>query len=141
MPLSPNFTLRIPVATGNFKDSYNNSGAINDPMIKEVFNIADFISKDEFWSAQVEQIYLNENKEFEFIPRLGDHTILIGKNENLQEKLDKLMIFYKEGLKNTGWDNYNTINVKYEGQIICTRKNILPAHNTELTSIQTNTNH
>ena len=40
----------------------------------------------------------------------------------MKEKLEKLKVFYKEGLTKVGWDKYSVINLKYKGQVVCERK-------------------
>ncbi|MEP7169164.1 MAG: cell division protein FtsQ, partial [Bacteroidota bacterium] len=79
------------------------------------------IANDAFWNAQVEQIYVTEQSEIELIPRVGNHRIILGDASQLDEKFNKLMIFYKQGLNNTGWNNYNTINLKFTNQVVCTK--------------------
>jgi cell division protein FtsQ len=70
----------------------------------------------------VEQIYLNEKGEYELIPRVGAHVVKFGSFENYREKFRNLKAFYKKGLNNVGWNQYLYINLKYDNQIICTKK-------------------
>jgi cell division protein FtsQ len=81
-----------------------------------------FLEKDEFWKAQMEQVLVNDKSELILIPKVGDHQIILGTTEGLEEKLNRLMLFYKEALTKTGWNQYGTINLKYKGQIVCTKK-------------------
>ncbi|MDH6355721.1 cell division protein FtsQ [Dysgonomonas sp. PH5-45] len=111
MPLSPHFTAYLPVATGHITRPFAQ---------KELFQLASFLQEDSFWNAQIEQIVVGANNEIEFIPRVGNQRILFGKIENIDKKLDKLMVFYRKGLNETGWNRYNVINLKYENQVVCT---------------------
>ncbi len=88
----------------------------------EIFKLVRFINKDKFWNAQIQQIDITQSGEIELIPTAGDHRIIFGTLENMEGKFNKLFIFYKEGLSNTGWENYKTVNIKYKHQIICTKK-------------------
>lgn len=90
--------------------------------LNNLFRLAKTINNDKFWKAQISQVFVNENNEIELIPRIGNHTIVFGSTENMDEKLDKLLIFYKKGLNNTGWNNYSTINLKYKNQVVCTKR-------------------
>ena len=56
------------------------------------------------------------------VPRIGNHIIEIGKADNLEKKLAKLEEFYKEGLSKVGWNKYNKINIEFDKQVICTKK-------------------
>lgn len=133
MPVTEKFTSPVVVASGFIFDDYaakslkyavphlSDSTAI--PVLVQVNEIAQFLKGNEFWDAQIEQIYVNEKSEIELIPRVGNHSILLGNTSNLKEKMDNLMIFYKEGAIKTGWNRYSMINLKYKDQVIGTVRN------------------
>jgi cell division protein FtsQ len=91
--------------------------------IEQVYALAKFIEADTFWTANAEQIYVNEQQELELIPRFGDHRILVGDTTAMADKFKRLMVFYRDGLNKTGWNNYNLINLKFKGQVVCTKTN------------------
>jgi cell division protein FtsQ len=67
------------------------------------------------------QVYLEKNGDFILIPIVGKQTILFGSafsDEEVNDKFNRLKIFYKQGIPYEGWDKYNTIIVKYDGQIV-----------------------
>lgn len=111
IPLSSKFTARVVVATGQVDTADND----------RLFRLAQYIDKDEFWKAQFEQIYVNEDGEIELVPKMGNHFILIGEVERLAEKFEKLRIFYDEVIKNVDASDYRVINVKFKDQIVCTK--------------------
>ena len=114
MPLSTNFTSRVLVV----------SGAVNDQLIKEeLFELVKFITNDEFWKSQITQIYVNKNKEYILIPRVGAHKIELGSIENYEQKFQKLSALYSKGFSKKGWNIYTRINLKYKDQVVCTKKN------------------
>jgi len=134
MPLSTKYTSRVLVATGHINEPYAlryqaNMATIEtfqDTVAKSqtlagLYEVAKFISKDEFWKAQIIQIDVNEDQEMELVSRVGSHRILLGKAENLEDKFAKLMVFYKKGLSKTGWNEYSTINLKYKNQVVCSK--------------------
>ncbi len=90
--------------------------------LKGFFEVAKFITTDKFWSAQISQVYMNEEQDLELIPRVGNHKIILGSFENIEQKFEKLLLFYKKGLNNTGWNNYSVINLKYKNQVVCTKR-------------------
>ena len=89
----------------------------------KLINFVKYIEDDSFWRAEVVQIVAvtisNGDLEVELVPRTGDHTVLFGAIEDVEEKFDRLLAFYENGLGNFGWDNYRTISVKYKGQVVC----------------------
>ena len=123
MPLSANYTPRVLVVSGHIPESSRVGGdTLETRVAGDILTLARFINKDEFWKAQIGQVYVNSEKEMELIPRVGDHRILIGTVANLEEKLEKLLIFYRKAMPRVGWDTYKVINLKYENQIVATRR-------------------
>lgn len=134
MPLSDNYTSRVIVANGHIQDKFHasysrdlNQVSTVDSLSKttvldDIYLIAKRLENDEFWGAQIQQIWVDENKELVLIPRVGNHKIVIGDINDLDLKLNKLMIFYKEGLNKTGWNQYSIINLKYKNQVVCTKR-------------------
>lgn len=113
MPVSSRHTPYLPIATGNIKEEF----ACND-----LYTLAQFLQKDKFWNAQIEQIVVAPNEDITFISRVGNHEIILGKIEGYQKKLDKLLTFYQNGLNETGWNKYSVINLKYDKQVVCKKR-------------------
>ena len=112
IPLSTKFTPRVLVAFGNIKNKN----------CADLKILTDFINKDEFWNACVEEVYVDSNSDYQIYTKLGKQNVVIGKiDDELAEKFRKLKIIYAEGLPNVGWNKYKTINLKYKGQIVCTK--------------------
>ena len=111
--LSHNYTEHLLIANGNIQDS-------TDYMT--VLDLAKYISSDSLWNAQIIQVYLKDNKEIELVPRVGNHTILLGDMTNYQEKLRKLYLFYEKGVNQVGWNDYKEINLKFSNQIVCVKR-------------------
>lgn len=135
MPVSDHYTPPVIVANGYIFNTYaemkiQDYAAVQDTatdslaiphMINQVYKLASFIEKDSFWTANTEQIFVNSSQELELIPRIGNHRIIIGDTTNLDDKFARLMVFYKEGLSKTGWNNYSVINLKFRDQVVCTK--------------------
>lgn len=127
MPLSANYTARVLVFSGNFTGSPGNHFhkclAEKDTtlplLFRDMYVLADFIYHHEFWSAQIEQIYVNFRNEFELIPKTGEQVIILGDINNYQQKFKKLITLYKKGFYNIGWNQYKSINLTYKNQIVC----------------------
>lgn len=134
MPLSDQYTARVPVASGYLfqreaegKVHTCSDAALKDSVttlskVAQVFMVAKFVHNDPFWSSQVEQLFMNAAGDIELVPRVGDHTVLLGDASDLEAKFAKLYLFYTEGLSKTGWNKYSTINLKYSGQVVCTKR-------------------
>jgi len=132
---SPDFTPRMLIASGNIVEKYeewskvtvseliNNDTLKTHTMLDDLYTMARFILADEFWSAHVEQIYVNLLGEIELVPKVGDHKIIFGGSDEMAEKFWKLKTFYTEGLNYTGWENYDTLNLKFNNQVVCSKAN------------------
>ncbi|HXH19946.1 MAG TPA: hypothetical protein VNJ07_12785 [Chitinophagales bacterium] len=118
IPASSKFTARVVVATGYIENQ------AHPAVLDELRTLCLFISKEAFWKAQFEQIYVTQSGEFELVPKLGNHIIRLGRANDLEAKFHKLMIFYKEVLKNFDADNYRIVNLKYDKQIVCTKNSL-----------------
>ena len=57
--------------------------------------------------------------EVDLVPRSGDCTIRFGRLEDEERKFEKLMRFYREGLARIGWEEFRTIDLRYDGQVVC----------------------
>jgi len=132
MPVMEGRPARVVIVNGNIRESYspepyylNNDSAAKISVLDEVFAVLGFIEKNAFWKAQIEQIYVNENKEFILVPKVGMHEVLFGTAENVAGKFNKLEQFYRKGLTAQGWRNYKTVDVRYKGQVICKGPEVL----------------
>lgn len=119
MPLSANFTARVLVANGFIDELFaNRVDTLHTALAIELFKAADYIRNDSLWDAQIDQIYVNKDREIELIPRVGNNRILLGDADSLQTKFRNLLVFYKKALPQVGWDAYKTINIKYANQVV-----------------------
>jgi len=120
MPMSPNFTANVLVATGNILEGF--SGRVDTlltPLAADLYKAALFMKKDTLWDAQIEQLYVNEKNDIELIPRVGNQRIILGSADSLETKMNNLLAFYKQAMPMVGWNAYKTINLKYTNQIVC----------------------
>ena len=100
------------IATGDISQTYAR---------KKLAGLVRFIRNDNFWNQQVQQIHIQDNGEVEIVPRVGNHTILLGEASQYKSKLKRMQTFYTEGLNKVGWNKYSTISLKYDNQIVCTK--------------------
>ena len=122
IPISSNFTARVPVSNGEIYDNGLNTGPVESQLLKDLYELSKYIHNDKYLSALVEQVYVNEEKEFEIIPKIENHTIVIGGVDKLDEKFRKLYIFYREGLRNVGRGKYAQVDLRFDNQIVCKKR-------------------
>ena len=123
IPYMPRFSVRAPVLTGNVVEMSNDSTHIQTEELLGAHAIFSIIASDPFWQAQIEQCHVDKNQDYILIPKVGNHTIVVGKPEHLEVKFEKLKLFYNQALSKLGWDEYSEINVSFEGQVVAKRRN------------------
>jgi cell division protein FtsQ len=120
LPLSDQYTPLILLASGNIPSPEQNGEA--NSQLGELFGFCTYLLEHPLWKEQIVQIYVNKSGEYELIPRVGAHHILMGGLEKWEVKLRNLELLYKQGLSQHGWNSYGTINLKYTNQVICTKR-------------------
>ena len=104
----------LAVVTGNVEKSF---------AMRDLYKFGVFLQKNSFWNAQIEQIHVLPGKNIELVPRVGDHLIYLGKMAGFEKKLKRVKAFYERGLNQVGW-NKSRINVEFDNQIICTKREV-----------------
>jgi cell division protein FtsQ len=134
MPLSTRYTAHVVIANGHIHEPFTNHVGENlardrkgeyvssGELLPDLYQLVTFIDNDRFWKAQIEQIYVNEDKEFELIPRVGNHVIILGSTDKIDIKFRNLRALYEDGFSKDGWNKYRIINLKYDNQIVCTKR-------------------
>jgi cell division protein FtsQ len=131
MPLSPNYTAHVITVNGYVNENdftktvnqvINNDSLKTIEILDDLYQISNYVCLDKFFSSQVTHIYVNANNEFELIPRIGNQRVLFGKAEQIAGKFKKLKVFYSDGINHTGWEKYDTINVMFKNQVVCSKR-------------------
>lgn len=135
MPLSYKSTGRVIIATGSIYEPYGrryqysvnqisqNANFKEVSVLDDIYEISTKIYADSLLSNLIHQIFVTPEKDFILVPVVGNQSILLGSTEELNQKLNKLKLFYKEGLSKTdSWNKYSTINLKFKNLVVCTKK-------------------
>lgn len=135
MPLNENYSARVLVASGEIFEPYarryqfsveqikQNKIFSEASMLDDLLDVSNYILHDSTLSQLIHQIYVNDERELELFPAIGNHKIIFGDAKNVSEKFNKLKLFYTQGLnKSDGWKKYSTINLKYKNLVVCTKK-------------------
>jgi cell division protein FtsQ len=125
MPLIDKLTARLPVITGYI--NAKRPSAKDSMLLGEIKKVAQFVYGNAFWNAQIGQIDITPDRTFEFIPVIGDHIIRIGSADKIEEKMERLMLFYRQVMRKTGFNKYRIVDVQFDGQVIGVNKGIASA--------------
>ena len=128
------YTARVMVVTGEIEDRPNSENVdkiINNSLLKskrkldDLYRISHYVCNDQLLRALISQIHRKKNGDFVLIPQVGGQKIIFGTaltNEEVSEKFKRLKVFYKKAIPYEGWNKYEEISLKYNKQIVCTKK-------------------
>lgn len=84
----------------------------------KLYLIASEISKNEFLSRLITQIYVNDNTHYELIPVIGNQNIILGDVDGLKIKLKNLHHFYKKGYNTINFSKYKSFDIRFHNQVV-----------------------
>ena len=120
VPVTRGSAVRVPIVTG-VKDTFHSKFLSDEKpsKLKDVFNIMKYVAHDEFLSALIEQAHIENDSigDIVLIPKIGREKLIFGDGRDIEEKFEKLKIFYRDGLPKLGWSRYKTLNLKYANQV------------------------
>lgn len=103
----------VPVVSGRFDSVFTPASLL--PLIK-------YLNSDSTWSTFVTHIKADNPRNIILVPLIHGHVINIGDQSELDNKFYRLARAYREILPVKGWDFYDTLSVKWGGQLVATRR-------------------
>lgn len=107
------FYTDVPVVRGEFNDRFPATS---------VMPLTRFVASDPFLSELVAMVEAKDADNLLLVPRLSGHVINFGDTTRLAEKRDALLAMYRQVLPYKGWETYDTISVRFRGQVVATRR-------------------
>ncbi|WGK65258.1 cell division protein FtsQ/DivIB [Croceiramulus getboli] len=111
MPLSTNFSARVPVVTG-----------VSEQHLSALYTLADFINRDVFLKKQIVGIARQSNGDYVVTPRVLGYDIIVGKSEFLERKFKNYKAFYEKARKDETLTDYRLVDLRFSNQVIGTKK-------------------
>ena len=108
VPISENFSARVPVITG----------VSNEKEVSRLIVLLNKIVKDNFLSKEIIGIELKAQNEYMFTVRSGNYRINFGDLTEIDSKIKKLKAFYSKVFLDSTIHKYKTINIKYHNQVV-----------------------
>lgn len=90
--------------------------------LSDLYKLVQYIRKDQFLSALIDQIEVSNRGEIALITRTGGHKVILGDITDLETKFATLVAFYRQVPPEAGWNRYRSIDLKYTGQVVCKRR-------------------
>jgi cell division protein FtsQ len=125
LPLKQLTVLRLPVFT-NFPTDQEKLSKPDSLLLNDILHFTKAVQNDSFFMAQTAQVNIAVNGDFELVPSVGDHLVLIGSVENIEDKLNRLYTFYKKVWVQSGLNAYQVIDCRFDNQIVALKKGMQP---------------
>lgn len=112
MPLSSNYSARVPLVTGS----------VEKTSLDNVYKVAKKLHSDKVLNKYVTEIHQNNNKTISLRFRKNSFKVYLGEIKNLDKKFGNLKAFYQKALKDNTLTTYSTVNLQFDNQVVCTKK-------------------
>lgn len=113
IPVSSNYATNVMVASGSVSDGF---------AVDQLLPFVLYIEDNDFWKAQIQQIYVDEEGDVLLSPLVGGHIIELGDLNNFRWKLHVMSAFYKQVLAKNNWDKYKMVSLKYNNQVVAKKR-------------------
>lgn len=111
MPLSPNYSSRVPLVSGVKLDE-----------LQEVYPLLMKIEADDFLKKHIIAIRKIAQKSYVLDVRDSEYIVNFGQISYLEQKLTNYKVFYLKALEYKKLDNYKRIDLQFGNQVVCTTK-------------------
>lgn len=111
MPLSSNFTARVPLVSGEINKN-------NKEDLAELFRI---IYGDEFLKKNIIGIQIMPNGSLKMLNRNFNYQIDFGRAINVKAKFNNYKAFFQKAVLDSSLYKYNKIDLRFTQQVVCTK--------------------
>ena len=111
MPLSSNFTARVPLVSGEINKN-------NTADLAELFRI---IYGDEFLKKNIIGVQIMPNGSLIMLNRNFNYQIDFGRAINVKAKFNNYKAFFQKAVLDSSLYKYNKIDLRFTQQVVCTK--------------------
>ena len=111
MPLSDNFTARVPIV----------SGTINKKNSEDLTKVFRYIYEDDFLQKNIIGVEILPDGSLKMMNRNFNYVIDFGKTINVDKKFKNYKAFFQKAVQDSLINNYKTVNLKFTQQVVCTK--------------------
>lgn len=111
MPLSTNYSARVPIINGMSKE-----------LLAEVYPLLQYIKNDALLNKQIIGLTRQKNGAYVLTPRMMDYRINLGKPEEIESKFNNYKAFYQKALKDKSLETYRLVDLRFKDQVVGTKK-------------------
>ncbi|WP_269685659.1 cell division protein FtsQ/DivIB [Flavobacterium lacustre] len=111
MPLSANFTARVPLV----------SGVINKKNNEDLAKLFRVIHDDEFLKKNIIGVEIMPNGSLKMLNRNFNYQIDFGRIINVERKFKNYKAFFQKAVLDSSLYKYNKIDLRFTEQVVCTK--------------------
>jgi cell division protein FtsQ len=111
MPLSDNFTARVPLVSGGVNEK-------NNEKLAELFRL---IYDDDFLKKNIIAIQIMPNASVKMFNRNYDYQIDFGGLINIEQKFKNYKAFFQKAVLDSSLYKYKRIDLRFTKQVVCTK--------------------
>lgn len=112
------FFVDVPVVKGTFTTSFTP---------RDVLPVTRFVQNDPVLRQLVAMTEARDADNIILVPRIHGHVVNFGDTTRLEEKRKALLAFYRKVMPYKGWWEYDTLSLKFRGQIVASRRDKTPS--------------
>jgi cell division protein FtsQ len=109
MPLSDNYTERVPLISGD----------LNAVKSEKLTSVLMAINENDFLKKNIIGINISSKGSLNMQNRNCDFEIDFGRTINIERKFKNYMAFFQKAVEDNMLDNYRIINLKFTKQVVC----------------------
>lgn len=114
---------RIPLSNLYAAEVMLVGGRIEEEDFKGLKELLSFIEADKLLKKHIIAVKKQQPNSFILLVNKGDYVIEFGELKDFENKFEKLKLFYKQYLGKVGMNYYKTIDLKFNNQIVATKRN------------------
>lgn len=111
MPLSMSYSARVPIITGK----------VTGESLEDVYEILNYINKDEFLRKNVIGIHIADLKHYQLRFRTNQFVVNLGAVDHLEEKFKNFKAFYAKANKDKTLNKYDMVSLEFNNQVVCSK--------------------
>jgi cell division protein FtsQ len=111
MPLSENFSARVPLVYGDINNTYS----------KDFVSLLKLVHDDDFLQKNIIGLTILTDGSVIMKNRNYGYDIIFGRTIHMERKFNNYKAFFQKAVQDTLLDSYKTINLKFTKQVVCTK--------------------
>lgn len=107
------YQVDVPIISGQFDSTF---------LATTMLPVLTYVQADSLWNSLISGIKVDSNHDIIISPMIKGHVINFGDTSLIENKFERIKTIYKDVMPVKGWTYYDTISVKWRGQVVATRR-------------------